>query len=269
MVEKKYAWEDGAELLEHTRRKHKILREYFHQYLYVRCRLPQQTKFRLAVVDGFSGAGRYSCGTPGSPIIFLEELMSAFDRISIERKSQGLADLGIECLLIFNDLDPEAVSLLKGHCAPLLAEIREQCGGLHIDIQYMNCEFEKAYKEIKERVRAGRYLNVIYNLDQCGHSWVDRRTIVDIMSSTKSVEIIFTFLIEALISYLSKTDQDKLLRRLAPFGINETNIEPLSPIMSKREWLGTAERLVLNHFKSVRHLSALSPFTTRKVGAIG
>jgi len=193
MSKKDYEWEEGAELKEHTRRKHKILREYFHQYLYVRCRLPQQTKFRLAVVDGFSGAGRYACGTPGSPIIFLEELKGAFNRISIERKSQGLADLGIECLLIFNDLNPDAISLLKEHCAPLLAEIRDQCNGLHIEVEYMNSEFEEAYKIIKPRVRAGTYLNVIYNLDQCGHSWVGRRTVVDIMSSTKSVEIIFTF----------------------------------------------------------------------------
>ena len=36
MVEKAYEWVDGATLEEHSRRKHRILREYFSQYLKVR-----------------------------------------------------------------------------------------------------------------------------------------------------------------------------------------------------------------------------------------
>jgi len=53
-MEKRYLWKDGAELEEHTRHKLKILREYFARYLKVRCARPQQTKFRLAVVEGFA-----------------------------------------------------------------------------------------------------------------------------------------------------------------------------------------------------------------------
>ncbi len=65
MVAKKYKWADGATLEDHSRRKHKILREYFYQYLVVRCQIPQQAKFRLAVIDGFAGGGRYKCGSAG------------------------------------------------------------------------------------------------------------------------------------------------------------------------------------------------------------
>ena len=85
-----YAWPQGAELDDHSRRKHKILREYFHQYLTVRCQLPQQSKFRLAIVDGFSGGGRYQCGSAGSPIIFIEELDRALEAINLRRAMQGL-----------------------------------------------------------------------------------------------------------------------------------------------------------------------------------
>jgi three-Cys-motif partner protein len=60
MAVKPYAWTEGAPLDDHTRRKHKILSEYFFRYITVRCQIPQQRKFRLAVVDGFSGAGRYA-----------------------------------------------------------------------------------------------------------------------------------------------------------------------------------------------------------------
>jgi three-Cys-motif partner protein len=81
VVEKPYEWADGAKLEEHSRRKHKILREYVFDYLTVRCKLPQQERFRLAIVDGFTGGGRYQCGTPGSPLIFIEELKRAVEAV--------------------------------------------------------------------------------------------------------------------------------------------------------------------------------------------
>ncbi|MGE0034118.1 MAG: three-Cys-motif partner protein TcmP [Xanthobacteraceae bacterium] len=77
MVESRYSWESGVELEEHTRRKHKILREYLARYLAVRCAFPQQSKFRLAIVEGFAGGGRYKGGEPGSPLVFIEELRAA------------------------------------------------------------------------------------------------------------------------------------------------------------------------------------------------
>ena len=54
MAEKPYEWAEGAVLEEHSKRKHKILREYFFEYLTVRCQLPQMEKFRLAIIDGFA-----------------------------------------------------------------------------------------------------------------------------------------------------------------------------------------------------------------------
>ena len=81
-MEKPYQWANGATLEEHSRRKLTILREYVFDYLSVRCRLPQQERFRLAIVDGFAGGGRYEDGTPGSPLIFIEELKRAVPRVA-------------------------------------------------------------------------------------------------------------------------------------------------------------------------------------------
>ncbi len=125
MVEKQYSWETGAVLEEHSRRKHKIVREYFARYLAVRCQLPMQSKFRLAIVDGFAGGGRYQCGSPGSPIIFIEELRLAAEELNIKRHSEGMAPLDIECFLILNDFDPATIKTLEGHIAPLTAEIAQ------------------------------------------------------------------------------------------------------------------------------------------------
>jgi three-Cys-motif partner protein len=109
MVETRYSWEAGVELEEHTRCKHKILREYFARYLAVRCALPQQTKFRLAIVEAFAGGGRYKCGSPGSPLIFIEGLRAAVEGFNITRNAQGMAPLDIECFLIFNDEEPGTI----------------------------------------------------------------------------------------------------------------------------------------------------------------
>lgn len=174
MVTKAYAWADGAPLDDHTERKHKILREYFFRYITVRCEIPQQTKFRLAVVDGFPGAGRYRCGSPGSPIIFIEELQRALEAVNLQRAAQGPGPVVIECLLIFNDAKRDVTELLKAHCAPVVAAAKETCPKLHLQVGYMSEDFEAAYPAIRDLVAEGRYRNVLFNLDQCGHSAVER-----------------------------------------------------------------------------------------------
>ena len=45
MVQKLYDWVTGATLEDHSRRKHKILREYFLSYLEVRCQIPTAIPF--------------------------------------------------------------------------------------------------------------------------------------------------------------------------------------------------------------------------------
>ena len=127
MTAKQYEWVDGAKLDEHSKRKHKILREYIFDYLTVRCKLPQRERFRLSIVDGFAGGGRYQCGSPGSPLIFIEELKRAVESVNTQRAVQGLGLIEVECLLIFNDASRDAVELLKTHVAPMQNEIAAIC----------------------------------------------------------------------------------------------------------------------------------------------
>jgi three-Cys-motif partner protein len=117
VVEKHYSWESGVPLEEHTRRKHKILRQYFIRYLAVRC-VPQQRKFRLAIVEGFAGGGHYDCGSPGSPLIFLEELRAAAEGFNLKRQDEGMAPLDIECFMILNDAERGTIDILKATSTP-------------------------------------------------------------------------------------------------------------------------------------------------------
>jgi len=264
VVEKRYEWADGATLEEHSWRKHKILREYVFDYLSVRCKLPQQERFRLAIVDGFAGGGRYQCGTPGSPLIFIEELKRAVEAVNTQRAVQGLGAIEVECLLVFNDSSRDAVELLKTHVAPMQVDVKQTCPKLHLRIEYLNELFEAAYPKIKDFLEQGRYRSVFFNLDQCGDSHVERNTILDIMHSYPAAEIFYTFAIGSLLAFLQKDQPDHLRARLNHLDLTSNDIQPLDALMSRKDWLGTAEKLVFDTFRLCAPY--VSPFSIHNPG---
>ncbi|MCZ0814061.1 three-Cys-motif partner protein TcmP [Roseovarius sp. EGI FJ00037] len=264
MVEKRYEWKNGAVLEEHSRRKHKILREYVFDYLSVRCKLPQQERFRLAIIDGFAGGGRYQCGAAGSPLIFIEELMRAVEAVNTQRAVQGLDTIEVECLLIFNDASRDAIELLKTHVAPMQADILTTCPKLHLRVEYLNDFFEVAYPKIKEMLGQGRYRSVIFNLDQCGHSHVERGTILEIMRSWPAAEIFYTFVITSLLAFLQKDQPEQLRTQLDHLGIPANDMQVLDGLMSRTDWLGTAEKIVFDAFRLCAPY--VSPFSINNPG---
>lgn len=244
MVTKLYDWAGGAILEDHSRRKLKILREYFPNYLEVRCQVPQQSRFRLAVIDGFAGGGRYKCGTGGSPVVFLEGLQKATEAINLKRRARGLGMVEIECLLLLNDHDKATVEILREHVAPLNGAISATEPQLHLHVKYLNQKFENAYPNIKRFLSEGRYRNVLFNLDQSGHSQVHPETLVDIMRSYPSAEVFLTFAIEALIAFLRKDEPEVIRAQLAKFGISDSALRDLDSVVNRVAWLGAAECLV-------------------------
>lgn len=259
MAKKEYDWLNGAELLEHTRRKLKILDDYLYSYLTIRCQHPAQQKFRLAIVDGFAGGGRYKCGTPGSPIVFIEGVERALNKINIDRATQGLGAIELECLLILNDLKADIVELLKSNCAPVLAAAKVNSPKLHFQSIFLTQPFEQAYPEIKGLIAKGRYRNVLFNLDQCGVSQIRMETILDIMNVSRSVEIFYTFMVNSLLAYLNKKNPKLLASQLRALDISMTEQSKLHGGKSNDEWMGAAERLVFENFH--RFARFVSPFS--------
>lgn len=264
MVASRYSWEGGVKLEEHTRRKHKILREYLARYLTVRCAYPPQTKFRLAIVEGFAGGGRYNCGSPGSPLIFLEELRAAAERFNIRRLAEGMAPLDIECFMVLNDAEPGTIDILKSHVEPVIAAVRSEVPKLHLQVAYFAKPFETLYPEVKALLGQGCYQNVIFNLDQYGHSDVDATTINDISTSFSSAEVFYTFAISSLLAFLPKSNPALLAKHLSFLGVAPTNLSALEGQMSKNEWLGAAERLVFDAFRGCAQF--VSPFSINNPG---
>ncbi|WP_415764810.1 three-Cys-motif partner protein TcmP [Pseudomonas sp. ZB1P45] len=264
MAEKKYAWEEGATLAEHSRKKHQILREYFYEYVITRCKHPQVRKFRLAVVDGFSGAGRYHCGSAGSPVIFVEELTRAITDINLNRALTNLPLVDIECSLILNDADKNVIELLKGNLTPSLIQSTSSNNHLKITPHYSSDYFENAYPTIKSLIQSERHKNIIFNLDQCGHSHVRTETLTDMMGLNDSVEVFYTFVITALLAFLKQNDPKALSTQLSYLQLTNQDFEVLVEQASKRAWLGVAERIVFESFKKCARF--VSPFSINNPG---
>lgn len=259
MAKKEYDWRSGAHLEEHTKKKHSILSKYFRQYLLTRCQIPQQEKFRLVVVDGFSGAGLYSCGSFGSPLIFVDVLIKATNEINIHRSAQGMKPIQVECLLLLNDLNSDVVEHLKENITPHLIRAKDEAANLFIEAEFFGSKFEDLYPQIKSRIQTARCSNVLFNLDQCGYSHVTSIVIRDIASSWKKAEVLLTFMIESLLTYLSPQK-----------GANAVPLEPEVQVkidrlldednpISKSEWLGEAEKVAYTHLKNCA--TYVSPFS--------
>lgn len=250
----------GAVLDEHTKKKHTILREYFRQYLITRCQLPQQGKFKLIVVDGFSGAGRYKCGGHGSPLIFVEVLESTLREINGRRVAEGFRPIHIECLLILNDFDRSVVEQLRQNIAPLLARAKDNLSELQIQVDYCSQKFDEVYPQIKNKLKSIKCRNVLFNLDQYGYSKVDTEVIRDITQSWDSAEIFFTFSIDTILAYIS-SNQKKNSVPLKP-EIREkvyAFLESGEPLITKEIWLGDVERIIFENLKN--HAPFVSPFS--------
>ncbi len=259
MVERKYDWENGVTLDKHTKKKHTILREYFRQYLLIRCQLPQMGRFRLVIVDGFSGAGLYKCGSYGSPLIFVDVLKSTLKEINIRRGAQGTRQIQIECLLILNDDDQSAVELLRKNISPLLAGIKEENLSLNIQIEFLSCKFDETYPKIKKKLESEKCENVLFNLDQYGHSEVKEEIIKDIMKSWRSAEAFLTFSITAFLAFISPDPKKNKFSQTDEMYQKINAIVEREGLINKKIWLGEVEKIIFERLKSCAKY--VSPFS--------
>lgn len=257
MSVKEYGWssEDGAVLGDHSRKKHQILERYFEKYLETRCANPMQSRFRIAIVDGFSGAGFYACGSPGSPIIFIRTLIRAVNNINLKRRLEGVkTSLEVDCFLVMNDTNQFAIKQLRVSVNIELERLKESCSFLKIIPHYINNKFEKCYSDIKELVVKGKYSNVFFNLDQCGYSHVSKFIVRDIMNSWRSPEVLLTFMFSSMLAFLSEKTIDNsslddcLIRK----------IKEVDRLSSKVERLAITEQVIFGYLKDAAPFS--SPF---------
>ena len=162
----------------------------------------------------------------------------------------NLPKLKVDCLLILNDEDPRAIGLLRENMAPWEAMSKEEDSSVRLETQYHSDKFENLVDKFIKEIKENGYANTIYNLDQYGWSDISSTTIYKLLNSTKSAEVFCTFSIQSLLTFLPPQNKEYLKRTFEPRGISLEDLDKLSEeVLSKKEWLGGAERLVYNSFK--------------------
>lgn len=258
MPTKDYPWESGATLGAHSKAKHQILRTYFLKYLKIKCGNPNQRVFRIAIVDGFAGGGRYKCGSPGSPIIFIETLQAALRELNEHRAAQGLRNaLQFDCYLLLNDENTAAIEELRNNCSPLISAARQN-ENIELKVELLNRKFDEIYPEIRKILISRRYKSIFFNLDQCGYNAVSFSNIKNILATFSSSEVLLTFMIQPFLNYLNVQERKNTAVQ------DVFDIDGFFDILdvetiSKTEFLGIAEKVV---YSALKHISPFfSPFS--------
>lgn len=198
-----FRWDVGKpapQIESHSNAKLELLEAYLDRYFETVAAQPQIDNISITLVDGFSGGGQYQRHgeeRPGSPLVLLEAVNRAQTRLNLERRKP----LTLDAKFYFVDADKGAIGFLqqtlidKGYGEDIksgrIVLLRGQFEGLWGDV----------LAGIKARQRVGRSLFV---LDQKGWNQVQFNTIRTILADLPKAEVLLTFAVDWLLSYLNE-----------------------------------------------------------------
>lgn len=202
-----WIWGDPPPLLKrHSEVKHALLRNYLIDYFLTLVPLPHQEKIQLTIVDGFCGGGLYlnedGQEVPGSPLIILEAIREAEALVNLRQERRKPIKIDVELICI----DASKRSL---HYLRCLLEERGYGAALADDkVRLIKGQFSEYCSAAIQRChdRSPRSGRALFVLDQYGYSNVPLQCLHDIFAKLKFAEVILTFYVDALISFLSENN---------------------------------------------------------------
>lgn len=219
MVQKHYDYANGPLVDYHSTIKHKILRDYIKQYVATLTKNVRIDDFKFAVVDGFAGSGRYTAEWDhkktiyGSPITILEACQEAQEAAQSIRHKPFRLD-GRYYLV---EKDHDAFNILT---QTLINKGYGNRVNNNQDIWLFEDDFtdkvQSIVEDIKSRSKRGRSL---FLLDQYGYSEVPRELIRNIFTELPGAEILLTFHVDSLLTFLDEKNL-KSFHRTTGFSID-------------------------------------------------
>ncbi len=203
MVIKYYDYATNPIVDYHSTVKHTILKDYIKQYIATLTKNVRIDSFKIALVDGFAGSGKYTAAWDsaktiyGSPITMLEACDEAED--SAQEIRNKLFKLNTK--FYFVEENPDAFNTLKKtlHDKGYAGRIEnENINLFHGDFLQ---KVQGIVQDIKQRSKTARSL---FLLDQYGYSEVPRSVIKSIFSELPGAEIILTFHVDSLLNFLNE-----------------------------------------------------------------
>ncbi len=221
MKKDKYQWRDGniPKIEVHSLKKHEVLREYLLQYIRILGRGHYaQKELTVTLIDGFAGGGLYQYNNglhEGSPLIFLQATKEAEDELSREHQ------FTLKAHYIFVEKEKQYLAFLDHTLKQKGFESR-----IGNDIFLWHGIFEEQIDNIVAHIkkRGGKSWRCIFLLDQYGYSDVTLWTIKKIFSQLPNAEIILTFSIDLLITYMMDTPEYQNRLKQLGFSLDVTNL---------------------------------------------
>lgn len=248
---------DPPQIQPHSKAKLVVLRNYLRAY-FDRLNVGLgQDRFKLDLVDGFAGGGTFldegDTLIPGTPLIMLEELAAARERLNAKRTKP----LQFDCKCYFVDVNENHAN----HLSKTLVERGYDPGGEDIVVRTGRFadEVHEIVADIRRRQpRAGR---AIFLLDQTGFSQVELELVGRILRELRNAEVILTFAADVLINYLDK-DPGRV-KAIAPLQLSVPDIRSL---LADRDGAGgraVVQRTLRDHIRHTTRATYDTPFFIR------
>lgn len=210
----KYKWVVGSRpppLDPHSQVKHDLLREYVGLYIETLLANPRSERLTWTLVDGFAGGGAYT-GTQGeivkgSPLLLIDRCRETDASINSVRTKPVALDTHYR----FVEKDAGATAYLRAEL-----ETHGYQAALGERLSVVHGSFEKHCDAIVTDIKArGRSERALFVLDQYGFKDVPLPLVRRIFEKLANPEVILTFHIDSLLTYLTDSPSSRgTLRRL-------------------------------------------------------
>jgi three-Cys-motif partner protein len=252
-TEDKYEWQIGNAppiLDQHSAVKHSIIESYVVRYIETVMSQAIIPKLTLSLVDGFAGGGEYlsesgSGSADGTPLLMLRAVHEARARINVGRK---VTPREVDAEFFFVEKKKPAAAYLQQH----LATRRADGAIADIDfqrVQLRNSAFLDELPQIVSRIKQRRNgCRSIFLLDQYNYHAVPMSTLRWLMSELPGAEVILTFNVDSLMTFLSDGERNRKPVRAIDL---EQHIpwERLQTLRTERDWRTTLQRYIAHGIK--------------------
>lgn len=201
-----YFWKIGEQLPEikqHSLVKHRIIEGYVFNYiktLMARAHIP---KLQLTLVDGFSGGGCYidEAGMPvdGSPLLMMRAVREARALLNIDRKNTREVCVNYEFIDIASDATRHLDFIIKCRSEEGSIDACDANSSNTVTADFIK-EIPRIVNGIKSRKSGER---AIFILDQYNYNDLPLPNIKNILSILGGAEVVLTFNVGSLITFLS------------------------------------------------------------------
>lgn len=206
----KYNWRIGSpppSIDHHSLVKHQIVREYLGRYIKVLMSNYNIEKLVLSVVDGFAGGGEYTAPDgqtgfrPGSPQIVVDTVTEQEVLLNVGRDKPRIVD----AKYYFVEQHPSTHEYLNALLATRYGTAR-----MSKDIVSVKGAFDTYVHRINEDIiRRQGGERAIFLLDQYAYDKVPVQMIKKIFMEVDKPEVIMTFGVDSLISFLADNSQSR------------------------------------------------------------